>query len=392
MLLLLPLYAGCDFSNKTFDTRITFNKNQTIPYGAYIAYHTLQQHFPDAEIYSERKQPSLWLHISYDDSNSVLIIICNYFNPSEDELNMLNTFVRNGNKVFISAASYNNVAQSFFDIQVDFKYNGMPLDAAFYTPFLRVKLDSVFQSPYVYNYPGANYSNNFRISDSSSAYRLGFSGTDTSANLLSMSYGKGTYILHSSPMTFSNFFILYKNNFTYYQKILALLGTDVNKIVWDEYFINKRQTRKSTSLLNVLLSYRNFKYAFWLAITIFLVFLYTEIKRRQRAVPVYKKPANETLNFARTVGKLYYEKGSHKDLANKLTQLFLEHVRQIYKLPVSEINETFEKRLSAKSGVETGIIKKITDYYYKINLSDNISEAELMEYYHVLENFYESGK
>ena len=395
ILFILATFFSCG-KQKAFDKRITLNKNQTIPYGAYVAYHSLQKHFPNAMVYSERKEPGVWKNISEYDTKQALIIVCSYFNPSEEELDKLNEFVKNGNKVFISAVSYNSTAKSFFDVKADNNYFSTLSDLTSENisagDSLTVSLDSVFQEPRIYTYPGVDYSNYFETSDSSTAYKLGYKKTDTlKANLLSLSSGKGIFILHAAPVTFTNFFILYKNNYTYYQKLLSLLGTDLDLIVWDEYFIHKRQEDDNNNgLLHVLLNYRNFKYAFWLALLIFFIFLYTEIKRRQRMIPVYRKPVNETLNFVQTVGKLYYEKGSHKDLAMKLTQLFFEHVRQTYKMPVNEINETFSKRLSAKSGANVDIIKKITEYYYKLNSSDEISEAQLMEYYHTLEKFYET--
>ena len=99
------------------------------------------------------------------------------------------------------------------------------------------------------------------------------------------------------------------------------------------------------------------------------LYLFTEVKRKQRIIPKYAKPKNDSLEFVTTVGKLYYEKGDHKNLADKLTQYFLDHVRNRFKISTAEINDAFEQQLAAKSNKDIGEIKAITETMHTINLS-----------------------
>ena len=129
-------------------------------------------------------------------------------------------------------------------------------------------------------------------------------------------------------------------------------------------------SKQQQGLLSVILKYDNFKWAFWIALLLLGLYLLTEIKRKQRIIPEYAKPKNDSLEFVTTIGKLYYEKGDHKNLADKLTQYFLDHVRNHFKISTAEINQFFVQQLAAKSNKNIDEIKAITESMHTINLSN----------------------
>jgi hypothetical protein len=141
----------------------------------------------------------------------------------------------------------------------------------------------------------------------------------------------------------------------------------------------------------VILKYENFRWAFWLALGLLFAYVLTEVKRRQRIIPPYQKPVNDSLEFVTTIGKLYYEKGDHKNLAEKLTQYFLDYVRNRFKIATAEINSSFVQQLSAKSNKDLAEINTITDAIQTIHLSHTITQKQLMDYYELLENFYKKN-
>ena len=127
---------------------------------------------------------------------------------------------------------------------------------------------------------------------------------------------------------------------------------------------------------------------FGLLLLLLFLYIVTEIKRKQRIIPNYEKPKNDSLEFVTTIGKLYYEKGDHKNLAEKLTQYFFDYVRNRYKISTAEINSLFVQQLAAKSKKDVSEINAIAESIHTINLSDTITQKQLMDYYELLENFY----
>ncbi len=388
---------GCNKLHKFNDT-ITLSRNDKIPYGTYAAYHLLQKQFPKARIETNRKAPPDWVNLTSDSSKQVLIIIAKTFEPSEADLDYLTGFVQKGNYVFISALQYTRNAAKFFKLksQKHFNYYGLALGVHHsFNPFdsTAVNLDSsVFNDPLSYYYPGADFTNEFSETDSAFTYKLGSSSKDR-INLIAIKSIDGTFFIHSAPVTFTNLFLLYENNREYFEKIMSLFPADAKKIVWDEYYLYhyfNENPRQKQGILSVILKYENFRWAFWIALLLLSLYLITATKRRQRIIPKYEKPKNDSLEFVTTVGKLYYEKGDHKNLADKLTQYFLDHVRNQFKISTAEINDAFEQQLAAKSNKDISIIKTITETMHAINLSSAITQQQLMHYHELLEDFYKT--
>jgi hypothetical protein len=379
-----------------FDDTITLNRNDKIPYGTYVAYHLLQQQFPNARIETNKYAPPQWKNLTSDSAKQVLLIVAKTFDPSEEDLDYLTGFVQKGNYVFISALQITRNAAKFFRLRSSEHFNYYGLALGVHHPFdpfdsTTVKLDSaVFEDPFAYNYPGADFTNGFASTDSSFTYALGYSSKKRQ-NLVAINSMKGTFFIHSAPIAFTNFFLLYENNRQYFEKLMNLLPKDAKKIVWDDYYLQhyyNENPQQSQGILSVILKYDNFKWAFWVTLLLLSLFLITEIKRRQRLIPEYAKPKNDSLEFVTTIGKLYYEKGDHKNLADKLTQYFLDHVRNYYKISTTELNSSFEQQLAIRSNKDINEIKAITETMHMINLSNAITQKQLMDYYELLENFY----
>ncbi len=380
-----------------FDDRITLSYRDKIPYGTYAAYNLLQKEFPHATIQTNRYAPADWKILTSDSVKQVLFIVTKVFSPSEEDLDYLTSFVQKGNYVFISAFQTTGIAAKFFKLTQKNSYDFYSLMLGVHHQFdafdsTIVNLDSgSFEIPLSYQYPGADFTNEFVNTDSIFTYPLGYSA-HLNANLIAINALKGTIFLHTAPITFSNFFLLYENNRAYYEKLINLLPKDATQIVWDEYYLyhynNNNKPQQKHGILSVILRYENFKWAFWVALLLLLLYIITEIKRRQRIIPEYEKPKNESLEFVTTIGKLYYEKGDHKNLAEKLTQYFFDYVRNRYKISTAEINSLFVQQLAAKSNKNVSDINAIAESIHTINLSDAITQKQLMDYYQLLENFY----
>jgi hypothetical protein len=120
--------------------------------------------------------------------------------------------------------------------------------------------------------------------------------------------------------------------------------------------------------------------------------LYTvlEMRRRQRMIPVIKKPANDSLDFVQTIGRLYYDRKDHKDLAMKMTAYFLEEVRNRYKLPTVDLDDTFVSSLQMKSGYPAKKLVSLIESMNFIRNEPDISEETVFAYHKQLEDFYQS--
>ena len=386
LLVLLVMLAPIRLS-KTFDERITLRQEDKIPYGTYVAYQLLPQLFPQAEITTHNQAPTSWAGDSVLPTGQAVFLVSRYFDPTNEELRFINRFVDNGNYVFIITNSFAYDAAEHFGLS-SMEY----LMARFTEDSLQVSLrQPPFESAKKYIYPGKKFDGFFTEVAPTRAFILG-SDEKGHPNFVQLQSGKGKLYIHLAPLTFSNYFLLHKQNVSYFENIVSLLPADVTKVIWNEYYLlqRKKTSDKEPNILKVLWQYPSFKWALLAAIATLLIYTLSEMRRRQRLIPVIKPPVNDSLDFVSTLGRLYYDKGDHHNLAKKMAAYFLDEVRTRYYVSTEKLDADFIKELHQKSGHPVAALQDITFFIQRLEEHNNITETELAHFYQQLESFYQN--
>jgi hypothetical protein len=358
-----------------------------------VAYHSLSHIFPGASVIVNKRKPSLWDSLSVLSDKQALIIISPRFMPDETELHQLLDFVKAGNTVFISSHTLSYDAQNFFncdDYSTDLSLFGMDGSADSLSVGL---LSPPFAERKKYYYPGRQYDGYFGKYNKNISYELG-SKNDTDINFIQFKAGQGSIYLHLAPLTFSNYFLLHGQNINYYNKMLSLIPKDTKKVVWDEYYLYKRISlgdNESKSPLSALMSQRSFRAALWLLIILLALYILQEMRRKQRIIPVMVKPRNDSLEFVKTIGRLYHEKRDNKNLSKKMAAYFLEHIRNRYKLSTNQLDDEFISSLRRKTAQPENNIREIISFINNIDGADEIGDERLADFHRKLEEFYKTG-
>ncbi|HWR32934.1 MAG TPA: DUF4350 domain-containing protein [Chitinophagaceae bacterium] len=390
--------TGSNNRKHKFDDRLTLRRQDKIPYGTYAAFKNLKYLFPNADIYTSKQEPGYWDSLSVYESKQAYISICYNFNPEESEMKRLLRFVENGNDVFISARQLSYAATKVIT-QAD---NEDDLRQYFSTARQHNSADtltiSLLDPPYTggyseYRYPGKRLIGFFEKINTATTDIFG-NDEEGAPYFIHLRAGKGNFFIHLAPLAFSNYFILHKNNIEYYEKALSVISPDVTKIVWDEYFllrkdVNQRSEKKSW--LKVLFRYPALRAALLTALFALLVYMLMESRRKQRYIPVVTTPKNDSLDFVKTIGRLYFDKGDHKNLCRKMAAYFLEHVRNRYKLPTVTLDENFISQLHFKSGIDESEIRGIVSFIKYLDDVPAIKSEALADFHKQLELFYKKA-
>ena len=395
VLLLLALVIMQSRKNRhVFDDHVTFNKGDKIPYGTYIAYNNLQHLFPNANIVVNTRQPGLW-NFFMDDSEQALIIISPSFRADEFEMKKLISFVKNGNTVFVSAAILSYDAQNMLRCDAPDAYSvgdNMALNSN--SDSFSVSLTKPpFTITQEYGCPGMRFESYFSKYDSATTTVFG-NGAYILPNFIQLRAGKGAIYFHLTPLSFSNYFLLYDKNISYYDKTLSVIPKNTKRIVWDEYFLHKKYfnynagSGRSRSMISVLMKNPSFRAALWVLIAVILVFVLQEMRRKQRIIPEIAKPGNDSLDFVKTVGRLYYEKGDNTNLSRKMSAYFLEHVRNKYKISTNKLDEDFILSLQRKTGYSEGNIRELIYFMKSLEDMPVVADDQLAVFHRRLEEFY----
>jgi hypothetical protein len=205
------------------------------------------------------------------------------------------------------------------------------------------------------------------------------------ANFVRYAYGNGHISLHGAPLALSNYFLLQPGNVDYLTAVWQTLPAGITRVYWNSYY--KRNAEVSS--MDILWRYPATRLALLIAILVLVTYVLFEAKRRQRIIPVIPPLRNDSVSFAETVGRLYYNKGNHLNLAEKMVQQFLEWVRTHHYLNTNQLNEQFLQQLSARTGQPEAMVRPLMEMIHEIKLGTaKPDDAYLYQLYSSIQQFY----
>jgi hypothetical protein len=376
---LVVLYIVAEANRpKTIEWKVTLSRFDKGPYGAYILYSLLPALFPATEIISAR-QPMLDFVDAGEPENTAFVFIEPDIDLGKFERNTLIRYVKAGNYVFMSAASVGKLLGDTLNLDYARRFGrfGDSATVNFVNPLLAVKAGFAYRPLTLNAY--------FRKVDTAAATVLG-NNQQNDVNFISVKLGEGTIFVHANPLCFSNDFLLTAENSKYAEKALSYLPKNVTTIYWDEY--HKLGRDGSTSPMRFILGNVWLKWSFRLGILAMLCVLFFESKRRQRIIPIVSPLRNTTLDFVRTVGSAYFNRGDHQNLALKKITYFTEFVRSRFYLSTHPMDETFIIAFAAKTGRAEDDIRKLVGLIGYVTDSPSIDQETLLSLTGQIDSFY----
>ena len=379
----------------------TYSSKSDQPYGTSIFKNTLSSSINNDSI--EFVSSSIARYLTPKTSGAYVLIAKDFY-LSEEEIDSLLQFVKNGNQALIISSFMQFELQELL-FQQDLDSNYYPLARS--TSEIRLRLnDSKFgsDSNYVLQFVRKDkvLSYNWELfneaffSDSLYYKTLGTFSPGNEINFLKISYGKGEFLLHSTPLCFSNYYMLKEQSFEYTNEVLTHLKK--GKIYYDtnpysyEYGNNYSGSDASEGPLTYLLSIRSMRWAWYLMLFLVVVYLIFNLKRVQRVIPIQEKNENSSLAFVSSIGRLYFNSGKHQNIAIKEMELFLFHVRKKYSMNTSVLDENFVNLLATKAEVDPNVISEILEKYKAVEFLSEFSDEMLINFHQLLERFYQNSK
>lgn len=376
---------------KEIDWTKSYNPFLTKPYDTYILKQELPNFF--------RKKPtvttvnkSLYLFLEEKEnynSNDALLCIGNVFDIGEAGEKKLFKFVKNGGTVFISIPQFHYTAQILNSLGLNYD------DYSAYEANDGIKDYSTQLSVTKYNQK-ATFDKletprlfNELPKDSSNITILGTMHVNETVapNFVRVNYGKGTFFIHLEPDVFTNYYLLQKETFPIAAHSLSYL--EGKNILWYDGLYNSDQQQTP---LRFIFSNRALSAAWYLLLVALIFYLVFKSKREQRAIPVIEPEANKSVEFAKTIGSLYYENGSSGNMAQKKIHYFLYDLRRNYHLDTSDLNDKkFIYSLSQRTSISEQEVRAFLSQLSLFHKKENCSIRELKELYELIEEFKEKA-
>ncbi|MGZ3763447.1 MAG: DUF4350 domain-containing protein [Mucilaginibacter sp.] len=380
--LLLTIYFVVEFNQpKVVVWTPTYSKEDKIPFGTYILFNRINDIFPGDSIKVFR-EPVYNVINDHQINSATYIIIADQVNLNEYDISKLKSFIKKGNDVFISAQYFGEKFKKDFKLETDFNYGPDSISDKIH--FVNKHLDQNKK------YPLRKNQNDVYFSEIDTANAVSLAQNDSlKSTFIKYSFGKGNLYLSSNPQFFTNYGLINADGAEYVAKVLSYLKNN-KMILWDEYYSKGREGDES--IMRVFFRSRPLKWAYYIALLSFVLFVLYEKKRRQRIIPVIEPLTNSTVDFVNVVGQVYYEQRNNQNIAEKKILFFLEHVRTKYYLKTDNLDGGFAERLSHKTGVDPSFARDFLNLLNHINAQTQVTDQELIKLNQLIEQFYTQSK
>lgn len=367
------------------------------PMGSYIAYHYINSLFENGIINVTNKSFSK-IQYQVNQNNSLYIIVARNLFVSENDIAGMLDYVSNGNIIFISAEYIDE--QLLDTIRSEINYD---ISTFFITnEYTADKKDTWVSLAYDNDRPSDKYGiyftpfeTAFRSYDTLATQVLGYN-EKRETNFVAINHGRGKFILHTAPVTFSNYFLLANKNREYLEKVFSYFmplsnreySEPVKSVYWDNFYRTGRGTDEPFSIVGFFKKHPPLYFAFIMVLTALLLFISFGGKRKRRYVPDKNPNINTTVSYTQTIGRLYLQKKDNRNIAVKMFTYFLDQVRNQYFLNTQNLNAEFVSALSRKSKVDESRVSHLLLLMEETDRADNISDMRLLEIHNLLQEYF----
>lgn len=361
------------------DWRESYTSFDKTPLGSYIFYEEAKPFFND-NIESVNRDPYEFLIAEENHENSAYVFINNNVNFDKRQTEKLLDYVEKGNTVFISSHTISGTLSDTLNTSSKTSYSIREKEVypQFYTPAFKQDSLAAFRK-------GVFISWLTRI-DTSRTKALGYYNEvyldSVALNYVSISRGKGQFLIHTLPEAFTNYYML-KNNGQYAANVLSYL--DVDKVYWDEYIKSGRKV--VTSPMRFILTQDALIWAYYVLMSGLLIFILFKGKREQRIIPVMEPLKNSSVEFTKTVGNLYFQHSDFSNIIAKRITYFLEEIRSRFYLDTQDLSEDFIEKLAIKSNHTKEDTQKLITFIKYLKGKSVHSEQDLIQLNKKIDNF-----
>ncbi len=322
----------------------SFLGNDDRPFGCLIVREAMEGLFKAEGV--KNVTMSAFNNLEGSEQGMAYVFVNEDFNPGDVDLRYLLQFAKRGNSIFIAANDLGRDVEDSLGVTIV-----RASEASGDSTALKI-LNPSLNTTERWSFRNALVDHEIDRFDTTRARVIAVNDRGRPV-MVRVPFGKGEVLVSSAPYVYTNHALLLQRNGDFAWKTLS--NVQGKPVIWDDYY--KAGRTESSTPMRYFWSQPSLKGAFWIAFAGVILFVINMGRRRQRVIPVIPPPTNTTLEFVKTVGRLYYQNGDHRDLAAKKILFFLDHLRQRYGVSTIHRDERTIGVVSARSGVDNAIVK-----------------------------------
>ena len=395
-----------DWFEDSLDKDRGYSEKSVEPYGTHIIHQVLTDYFPNYRLRDiERGVAEELPQSTYSHENYVFIGEALFLDSTDNE--RLLDFVYRGNTAFISSKTIPfELISRITDLSCEDYAWADYYSTADTTVLLTLSFAETVEEARCY-YARKNVITSYKwhyISEESvcnreDLYPLG-TLNGSYLNFVLVQYGEGRFLLHTTPVAFSNYSLLRKDIRLYAERVLSFLSE--GNIYWDASSRipesvgrtrNNTDDSEESGILTYMLKQRSLAWAWYLLLGASLLWVIFRAKRRQSVIPVLKPDENASYEFISTIADIYFQEKSYRSISKQAFRHFLQYLRDRYGVVIHldhngmlSDSSASAARLSYLSGVSGTEITSIFDQYTAVTRYEP-TEQMMTDFYQALEAF-----
>lgn len=391
------------------------------PYGTQVFFNLLEGYFPGKELQVLRKKVDEELPVYNSTGPASYVFVGEAMLYDSLALSRLLEFVKRGNTALLSSKS--------LPIELFSKIDTLPCPGDYETAWSDYSFvyDTLVQLTATETGAARQFPFFFSDRNKTAGYYWSFIDkrhfcsykplqplgqlNDSLVNFARIPYGDGFFLLHTTPLAFTNFHLLRPEGKDYAEAILAYLPEGT--VYWDaashiSEAVARRRNKNMNSFarelpdehpLSYLLRHLSLAWAWYLVIGLAFLYLMFRAKRRQRIIPVLPKNENSSYEFISTIAHLHFKEKNYQNFSIQGMKLFLAQLRERYGLVVlmnpetnkPKVDQAFFSRLAQVCEVPEKQIQAIFTQYTNV-LQYEPTESMMSDLYMAMDAFWKQAK
>lgn len=329
----------------------TFSHKDKNPFGCYVFDSIMSQSVPSGYSVTDK---TLY-RICHDGNKVNVLIISDDVNLSKTDVDAIKDIAGRGGNVLIAGNSktYNTTSDSLMikNFGACFKYGYFSItslkrkiknDASGSRDTIHWSMDNDVYKDNIYPVYSMMIEDLMTADSADNTEVIAFRTGDAQDKELRVSpvairkeVGKGSVILVSTPLLFTNYGILDGSTSEYIFRLMSHIGNN-HVVRTTSYMKTQDMADAEASPLRFFLGQLPLRTALYLALLVITLFLIFNARRRQRVIPVVERPQNRSLEFVKLIGTLYYHNKDHSDIVRKKFAFFAEELRRLLMVDITD--------------------------------------------------------
>lgn len=416
--------------NRT-DWTITLDKEEMGPYDLKMFMEFTKVYAKDYNYEEIQDTTEQLLDSVSSEDNNIYLLIDKNIQFGNQKLEKIRNFILDGNTAFVSTMdnptyliqylnvgckelhshrehhypSFSGVSQSFYDSSCTVKFMSYKLDddehEFAYNYKEKLKMTS-------WKYANDNYycqdDNPFDTHDYnilSKIYKRNemYAGAD----FIHFKVGEGDLFIHFNPTLFTNYFLTEREGQEYVEKVFSHLQKGNLIIDHNLQQMDFRDHAEETDEDSYYSSKRDLAYiyirnskslsiAYYLGFAGILAFLIFYVKKRQQSIDLFERKKNVSLNFVKTISRLYFSKKAHRSIGKHIFNHFLDFLRTEYSINTQLEYDELIENIYQKTAYPKDKLEAIFNKYKGLDHLNDISGTYLIDFHQMIYKFYDKVK